>query len=160
MPWFAFESVETRAPAPVLELESPYGYRVSLAQYRSRYNLVLYFPQSVAEGVAALSSFAERTDDYWEKNARAVIVLPAPAGMLVPARRLPPTVIPLLDPGRQGSRLYERLLPGEGRGEALLFVLDRYAVPFAALIGENPVDMHVQDQILEWLDFIELQCPE
>jgi hypothetical protein len=42
----------------------------------------------------------------------------------------------------------------------MLFVLDRYGAPYAALTGPELDDPGLQQEVLEWLAFIEVQCPE
>jgi hypothetical protein len=42
----------------------------------------------------------------------------------------------------------------------LFFVLDRYGAPYAATVANEPGDEDLHTELLEWLDYIELQCPE
>jgi hypothetical protein len=42
----------------------------------------------------------------------------------------------------------------------MVFVIDRYGAPYAAVVGADPADPGLHAELLEWLSFIELQCPE
>jgi hypothetical protein len=50
--------------------------------------------------------------------------------------------------------------PGSDHSPIMLFVLDRYGAPYAATVLDEPDDPELQVDLLEWLDFIEIQCPE
>jgi hypothetical protein len=45
-------------------------------------------------------------------------------------------------------------------GSALLYVLDVYGAPWAAYIGESLDEDGLLDEVLSWLVFIGVQCPE
>jgi hypothetical protein len=42
----------------------------------------------------------------------------------------------------------------------VVFIIDRYGAPYTALVGAEPGDPALHREILEWIGFIEMQCPE
>lgn len=74
----------------------------------------------------------------------------------------PPTpgLLLLADPEGETRGAYTALLPDGTAGDALLFVLDRYGAPYAALSCPEAGELAIQQEVLEWLAFIEVQCPE
>lgn len=65
----------------------------------------------------------------------------------------------LADPENKVRCRYLELMPG-GSQENVVFVIDRYGAPYAALAGAEAGDPAVHEEILEWLGFIGIQCPE
>jgi len=59
--------------------------------------------------------------------------------------------------GRHAVQLAAAAEEGEG---ALFFVLDRYGAPHVAFLSDRPDDPAIQDEFLDWLFGIELECPE
>jgi hypothetical protein len=45
-------------------------------------------------------------------------------------------------------------------GECLLFVLDNYGVPYAAYVAPELDQAGLHTEIIGWLDYIGMQCPE
>jgi len=46
-----------------------------------------------------------------------------------------------------------------GESDVMLFALDNYSAPYACLVGPQP-ESSAQDELLAWLRFIGIQCPE
>jgi hypothetical protein len=44
--------------------------------------------------------------------------------------------------------------------DGLLFVLDEFGAPYAALMGAEQAGERLNDEVLSWLQFISVQCPE
>ena len=162
MRWHSFAEGDRWRPAPAFRLASAEGRLIALSDYRGRANLVLFFAHSAECPAcrAALESFIARQADYRQQEAEVVIVLPTPeeAAALRSKLALP---FPLLaDPDGATRQAYARLLNSTGEGDAMLFVLDRYGAPFVAAIAGEPDDPMLHGEILDWLAFIEMQCPE
>jgi peroxiredoxin len=158
--WYAFPEGDRRRIAPAFRLTASSGKRITLANYRGRSNLVLLFVHGAdcAACQAALKTFADHRADYQAQTAEVLIVWPAapdrtpvPPGFGLPG---------LADPGGETRRAYAARLPTGLAGDAMLFVLDRYGAPYAALTGPELDDPGLQQEVLEWLAFIEVQCPE
>lgn len=151
---------ERGVPAPPFELPSNRSGLVSSAFYRSRSNLVLYFanPARLEKELRVIHDFVARKDDYWFQVAQVVIIWPTSPESL-PEEECSTFTI-LADEAERVRQIYADLLPKEAGDGSMIFVLDRYASPYAAIIGEDLEGEKVQDEVLGWLDFISLQCPE
>lgn len=159
--WIHFELIESNPPAPFVSLVSIQGYSVNLSQYRSRYNLVVYFPVALETGLRAIPSFTARLNDYWAESAKVLVIFPDQGDQTTILAKAGDFPFPLLvDKANSARQSYLNLLPDGINTGSVLFILDRYGSPYAALVGEDPDTDNLQDQILEWLEFIELQCPE
>jgi hypothetical protein len=67
----------------------------------------------------------------------------------------------LSDPGNAVRQDYLGLL-ADGLvkpGEVAIFILDAYGAPYACLKGDEP-EPSAQEDLLSWLRFIGIQCPE
>lgn len=163
MEWFSFSHGQQHRPAPSFRLKSSRGEPVALADYRGRRNLVLLFLHRLdCPGChAALQNLAKHRLEYQEHEAQVLVVVPTPMAELTVVETTEAHPFPLLaDQEGVTRRAYAALLPGEPAEEAMLFVLDRYGAPYAALICPEPDDPALPREVLEWLAFIELQCPE
>jgi len=163
MEWFRFFHTQRDQPAPAPWLNSSRGERIALSYYRGRKNLVLFFfPGLDCPGCrVALQNLADHQREYQEREAQVLVVVSGPAAQ--PAlREAGAHPFPVLaDPEGTARQAYIAILSAPVRDdEPLVFVLDRYGVPYAALICPAPDDPALQGEILEWLDFIEFQCPE
>ncbi len=160
-----FPGSQRRAPAPDFRLDSAAGKPVALVDYRDRSNLVLFFADGVDDETLrrVMDNFYARRFDYQAQNARVLAIVDAPppeeisAGEGAEAR----FAAVLADPGGSTRATYAGLLPGEiDDGAALFFVLDRYGTPHVAFLSDRPDDPAIQDEFIDWLFGIELECPE
>ena len=139
MEWLDFSHLQRDRPAPSFRLNSSRGGTVALSDERGRLNLVLVFlPGLDCPGCrAALQNFADRYREYQAGAAQVLVVVSGPAaqGALEEEAAYPFPV--LADPEGDTRRAYAALLPVPVRGDPAL-----------------------QDEFLDWLDFMEFQCPE
>jgi peroxiredoxin len=136
------------------------GRMVRLGDYRQRANLVLFFHhgQGCGECRAYLREIAERSALLGQEEAVALAIGPDdPAG----ARRLAGELS-----GPAGGRLLLLCDPGggaaarEGLAPAAVVVADRSREIWAAWPGGEGHALPSLQEIVDWLEFIELQCPE
>jgi len=170
MPWVIFDEEDRRIPAPRFCLEAlnpgQAGSRIGMDDYCEQCNLVLVFPRPGAcEGcLNFLNSFRERMGDYARVEAQVLALLPGEAGEL---REAPDLELPfplLADAGGEVRRAYAGLMAESLVNEAstLVFVLDTYGAPYSAFIGTE-AEMQkpgLHDEVLSWLEYIGVQCPE
>jgi len=161
--WLDFSHIQRNQPAPSFRLNSSRGGTVALSDDRGRLNLVLVFlPGLDGPGCrAALQNFADRYREYQASAAQVLVVVSGPAaqGALEEATAYPFPV--LADPEGEARRAYIALLPAPvGDDQPVVFILDRYRAPYVAWTGSQPDDPALQDEFLDWLDFMEFQCPE
>lgn len=161
MVWYTFDERQKHELAPNFHLSSGRGEEVTRANYQGRANLVLLFlPRTRAP--EALRAFAARQKDYAAEEARVLAIIDCRQEELDTLSDGQPTPFPLLaDPESLVRRQYVGLAPLEaGADDTLIFVLDRYGAPYAASAVADPAEAKLQEEILEWLGFIEVQCPE
>lgn len=158
--WLSLDQGEMGRPAPSFSLTTNSGGAVSLQYFRGRRNLVLFFAH--VDGCEPcrhlLVEFACRYDEYQLEDTDVLAILPAPPHDLPGRKEFPFPV--LSDPDGETRRDYAGLLPGDPGDDALLFVLDRFGAPYAAMSGEDLDAPDAQQEILNWIGFIGLQCPE
>ena len=165
MQWHIFTEDRRRSPAPSFRLPSSQGKPFSPDDQRGWGNLVLFFghDRTCSRCQAALQEFAARRIEYGAVEAKIVPVLPN-TGAQVAALTYPFPV--LADPDGAVRARYGELVGVESFGSrsshdpVMFFVLDRYGAPYAATVLDEPDDPELQLGLLEWLDFIEIQCPE
>jgi hypothetical protein len=144
---------------------------VCLDVYREECSLALFFPQPEAGGdwLADLEAFSARFGEYQEQETRVLAVLPLETEELAANPRLARLPFLLLsDPENLARRAFCGLMAEHlvAPGDSLLFVLDRYHAPYAALVigGNDPggsfARKDIQDEILKWFEYIGVQCPE
>jgi len=158
-----FPGAQRRAPAPNFRLDSAAGEPVTLADYRDRSNLVLFFAGGVDDETLrrAMDNFYERRFDYQAQNARVLAIVDAPRDEIPAEGPEARFAAVLADPGGSTRATYAGLLPDEiDDGAALFFVLDRYGTAHVAFLSDQPDDPAIQDEFIDWLFGIELECPE
>jgi thioredoxin-dependent peroxiredoxin len=169
MTWVYFEDSDRQTAAPAFTLERTGGGRISLYDYYERSSLVVLFPSGRADDAVkpdsqeALQRFAARLEEIEREGAEVVAVLPDMALALDSPGCENALPFPLLaDPGGRVREKYAGLMVAElvPPGSALLYVLDVYGVPWAAYVGERLDEDSLVDEVLSWLVFIGVQCPE
>ncbi len=165
MQWHIFREDLRRSPAPSFRLPTNQGKSFSPDDQRGWGNLVLFFAHDRSCPIcqAALQEFAARRIEYGAVEAKVVPILPSSAAQ-VAALTYPFPV--LADPDGIARARYAGLVgmeersAGSAHDPVMFFVLDRYGAPYAAGVLDEPDDPDLQAELLEWLDFIEIQCPE
>ncbi|MBC7227627.1 MAG: redoxin domain-containing protein [Thermoflexales bacterium] len=162
MEWFRFSHLRRDQPAPAFRLPSAQGTVVAPSDYQGRRNLVLLLlPDLECPACrAALRNFSAHREEYEEQAAQVLVILTGPdaEAALGETKDWPFPV--LADPGGAVRQAYTALLPVPVGEEPLVFVLDRYRGPQVALAGRDLDDPSLHREILKWLTFFEIQCPE
>jgi hypothetical protein len=90
-------------------------------------------------------------------DAEALVFLPSPAaaphGDLAGVRLA-------ADPAGALRRRYAELIEFDTVTEVMLFVLDRFGVPYAAWAGSEADPPDLSRETMKWLEYIAIQCPE
>ncbi|MDQ4077566.1 MAG: peroxiredoxin family protein [Chloroflexota bacterium] len=162
--WHQFKDSIDHRPTPYFRLPSGTGGSVGLSDQRGRHNLVLLFLEEAEEARLrqVLERFAAARIRYDREDSKVLFILPVDERRVEALTSSLSPAYPLLaDPGGEVRQRYATLLTDDNEHEgALIFVLDRFRGCFAALRTPDPAAPALQDEILEWLSFIELQCPE
>jgi peroxiredoxin len=161
MRWINLSGSENSIRAPYFRLLSASGEPYHLDQFRGRYNLILFFGHSLQCPACyeMLRQFSVLRDDYLDRNAKVLSIWSQDEALIMPTKKMIDFPIILLDDQQITRRLYYDFIASEDRQDAMIFVMDRFGSPFAAAVGDE-FDITIHDEILNWLDFIELQCPE
>ncbi len=193
MLWIQFDECDHHTPAPFFCLPSVLAGQangqICLQDYHEDCNLALFFTHGshCPACLRALQTFATWQADYRDQEAKIAAVFPEAPEKLVGNPELSRLDFPLLcDPANKVRQAYrglmaENLIAQDASGASfasMLFLLDRYNAPYAALIGSKAsrqagvyasaadyvADVFsrgdVQEEILGWLRYISIQCPE
>lgn len=169
--WIFFNEPEKEPPAPRFCLPPVEKWppdRLQAAELRcvdefaGDGSLVLaFFPHLAHESHrAALGALARHGDSFRRAEGQAVAVVGTVDGAGEWAAQLPLPV--LVDPLGEVRAAYAGLMAAHltAPGDVLLFVLDRYLVPYTAYIDARLDPDELLSGLISWLDFIGMQCPE
>lgn len=165
MTWILFDEADRYQPAPYFQLDGLDGSPVALDDFRGQENLVLFFLHSAGctDCQAALEGFAARQKEYRLQEAVVLTIFPETMERLgrEPALREFPFPV-LSDPRGETRRQYAGLMAEHlvGAEDHLLFVLDQYGAPYAALVEKAFTDPAFHQDVLRWLAYVSIQCPE
>jgi hypothetical protein len=129
------------------------GDSIRISDFRHRQNLVVLFTGESGFGrlsdlVKALSA---RYAEFRAEEAEILVVVAPSAGSQAGLGAGLP--FPVARPQAGGQDREQLAGPG-------ITVLDRYGEVYAAYRPEGDAALPMVDELLEWLRFIELQCPE
>ena len=132
------------------------GRTVQLWQYLQRSNVMLFFHHGVncAACEAFLQELAAQLDAYRQEETAVVAIGPdEPAENRHLAARLGHPFPFLSDPAG-------RVIAQQGFVTSSLIIADRWGEIWAAWLGGTTHQLPSEQDILQWLSFIEAQCPE
>lgn len=156
MPWIRFGREEP--PAPSLSLTDLTGQTVAVGDYRGRSALALAFLHAPACPVC------RNLTETWSGQQREVQALGAELLIVLPEVRGESAAFDpahtLLDPRGELRDRYAQLLEFDTHGQVLIFVLDEHGAPYAAWVGGEPDDRAIWFDLLRWLLYVSIQCPE
>ncbi|HJS43826.1 MAG TPA: redoxin domain-containing protein [Gemmatimonadales bacterium] len=145
---------------PGFTLPEVNGSVVSLENYRGRANLVVVFAGEELDGSAVtvlLDELGARTDALTLETAQVLATASSrPAALSLRGRRAFPVLVD------DGGRIHRRVGATDpaGRPAPAVFVTDRFREIFAAYLPGLSSTLPGAIEILNWLVFINIQCPE
>jgi peroxiredoxin len=147
---------------PDIALYSTDGQQVRLSKYRGRMNLVLILAGRVDDQnvLQLLDKIAGRYPEFLGEEAEVILILLNDCASQEPpkgGRKGWPFVV-LGDTEGQAHRSFSALDRGE-RVSPAIFVADRYGEIFAEYRAKGR-ELPKIDDLLQWLFFINSQCPE
>jgi peroxiredoxin len=144
---------------PDFALPSGSGRPFRISDLRGDRNLVVaWLDPRTPSGLSLLTELAGRHREMQQRDAQVIAVVPLPEAEVEGLRAehaLPFTVLPDVD-GKAG----ERLGVGPGAGAEAIYLTDRYHQIFMCYRAEEADRRPTSDEILQRLDYIEIQCPE
>ncbi len=114
------------------------GGPVHASDFRGRRNLVLIFPGVTAEESLLVRELRQQAADLQEEEAVALLAADVPAELL----------------GYYGA------ISNRGERRPALYITDRYGEIYYAAHGESGGTLPSAAEVLDWLRFINSQCPE
>lgn len=159
----AFQRPEALVPAPDFCLPSAAGDTMCASIYRQRQKQVLFFVvgSGAAEWAPALHAFSEHVEAFSREGTVVLALLPGTEETIRGSDSGLAYHFPVMaDEGGRVRQSYETLLAGDTGTGHLVFVLDQFGAPYAAMINADPLDPELYEQIEQWLSFIAIQCPE
>jgi peroxiredoxin len=156
-----FDESDRQTPAPAFRLQSSNGEMVALSDYYERSNLVLIFipEEDSSSDQAFLKNILNQQARFERENARLLALYPQPIDDLVTNH---PSNIPMLIDSQGTIRAkYTGLIAPDliEMGDFVVFILDSFGAPYVCLVGSD-LDEPIVDEILSWLLYISIQCPE
>lgn len=135
------------------------GSAVFLESYRGRRNLAVVFAADVIDEspvTALLRELRWRVEDLTAEAAQVFVIVTSPS---IAARRGPRVFPTLWDDGGHVHRAVGAT-DAAGRPAPAVFVTDRFREIFAAYLPGRGPGLPGVKEILDWLVFINIQCPE
>lgn len=145
---------------PDLLLTTASGRRVQLSDYRGRSNLVLVFTDDQRATAELLSEMARSYDQFKSEEAEIIAVAQCSeheCAQIEEQLKLPFAVL-----SDEDGRIHREVGASDQRGHAAAaaYVTDRYGEVFAACRTRDGQVLPGAAEILSWLEFINIQCPE
>jgi peroxiredoxin len=158
-----FDPADRDQPSPYFRLESAAGTWISSADLCGHESQLLMFLHAPPDPACRdfLDALQARQADYARQNARLVAVFPLPASALAAPDENSTALLALADPDGAVRQRYTALMADHlvSDQDVMLFVMDENGGIYACLADREP-DPATQDEILGWLQFISIQCPE
>ena len=135
------------------------GSAVSLESYRGRRNLAVVLAADVIDEspvTALLRELRWREDQFTGEAAQVLVIVTSPS---ITARRGPKSFPTLLDAEGRTHRVVGAT-DAAGQPAPAVFVTDRFGEIFSAHLPGDRSGLPSAKEILEWLVFINTQCPE
>lgn len=142
------------------ELMSSEGKPVCLSDYRGRSNLIVILTDERREVEELLSALASSYEEIQSEGAQVLAIMSASHDQTKKAReRLNLPFAVLSDENRH---IYRQLgaVGSEDRDAAAVYITDRFGEVFAAYRTSDRQTLPTVADILNWLEFINAQCPE
>jgi peroxiredoxin len=153
--------LEMEMVVPDFVLPSLDGKTVSPRQYKQRENLVIAYLDlnGCDECASFLRDLADNYHLYRSDEAEILAVFPQPLAELRSEVGIQGLPFPLLsdEHGLVRGAYFDGMAGGAAAG---VFITDRYGALRSVMIAQEGRDLPSQQSILDWLNLIEMECPE
>jgi peroxiredoxin len=157
MAWIQFDSNSPKAPS--IRLPTMGGNRLAVSDFRQRANVCLLFVPAGCRGCRRFLEQSIRDPADLDYADARVLVEVSDAQIAKQMDVQSPYLHYLIDQEGKMAQQYSDLIDADAKGKVMLFILDRFGVPWAAWVGEEPDD-RTWEEARDWLDYISIQCPE
>jgi len=146
---------------PDFSLPSTSGRPIRISDYRQRSNLVLLFvAQADREAIRPLfDQLQSARGEFANENAELLAVFPTSIAEVERLKDEAGIEFPILSDERGLTRRFLTAEDGAGLLTSI-FIVDRYGEIYAIERIEQAGSVPDAEEILDWVRFIELQCPE
>jgi peroxiredoxin len=141
---------------PNFVLPSASGGQYGPGALRSKYNMVIAFLGAGRDAEAYLSALAESCPRILEEQARVIAVAKLSSPQAAELKRRLSLPYAVLADG--DGALTARMLGGAGL--AALVVADRFSEVFCLETAPSASELPSTRTAIEWLEYIQVQCPE
>ncbi|HWR13896.1 MAG TPA: redoxin domain-containing protein [Terriglobales bacterium] len=142
------------------ELVSSKGEPIHLSDYRGRLNLVLIVTDQNRDAEELLRESRDHYEEIRRYDAEVLAIMGLSrkqASDEAQRLKLPYPVLP--DPEKHVHRLLGAI-DAQGRDSAAVYITDRFGEVFGAYRTKDQQALPSLPDILNWLEFVEAQCPE
>ncbi len=154
--------LHTGQMVPDFSLSSTSGRSIRISDYRNRSNLVLVFPlfARLPELQGLLHTLTELKAEFSEQEAQLLLVLPGSLEAAEGVKDAADFPFPILADEQSVSARFALSQDAEGQMTGVAYVVDRFGEIFnVSRTGEGDT-VPAPEEVLDWLQFIEIQCPE
>ena len=143
-------------------LTSTLGQRTSLSDYRGRSNLVLIFAGAGDNkpDLRILAGIATDYDRFLDEQALVFVIMQCTQGKAVRIKEQENLPFPLLLDEDGRIHRIAGAADNYGRPATAIYITDRFGEVFAVYRAAEGQAMPSAGEIVEWLTFINSQCPE
>ncbi|NLG73692.1 MAG: redoxin domain-containing protein [Chloroflexi bacterium] len=167
--WIRFDEDDRMQPGPGFCLPSTWEREICLSDTYEQFSLVVFFPHDKhCPGCReVLEGFAEREQAYRDQESRILAIFPELLEKLATDEALQSLGFPVLsDEDGEVRSAYACLVDASliGPEDSFIYLLDAYGAPYIAVAAPDADRVtpagELHEDLLSWLQFIGLQCPE
>ena len=142
------------------QLTSTDGRKVSLSDYRGRLSLLLVFADGRPRSLEFLTGVTKAYSEIRDEQAEVLAVLQGTVGKAARVKDKAKATFPVLID--KDGRIHRLMGAQDRRGQPAMavYITDRFGEVFAPFRESGKQAMPSAPEILEWLDFVNRQCPE
>jgi peroxiredoxin len=135
------------------------GQPVHISDFRGRFNLVLLFLGAATDNTLAFARELEaRAEQFEQRDCKVLVSFMATSKHLTSVRSVGPIIV-LTDNDANAHQQFGAT-DNFGHPEQACYITDRFGEVYAASRTIDGNIIPTIEGMLEWLDFIEAQCPE
>lgn len=142
------------------QLTSTDGRKVSLSDYRGRLSLLLVFADGRPRSLEFLTGVTKAYSEIRDEQAEVLAVLQGTVGKAARVKDKAKATFPVLID--KDGRIHRLMGAQDRRGQPAMavYITDRFGEVFATFHEAKKQAMPTVPEILGWLDFVNIQCPE
>ncbi len=158
-------SAQLPAPGEIMPdftLASPGGEHLRISDYRGRRNLILIFSGTGDSETERrlLRKFSEIYSEFVREEAQVLAIVQGPKDQVEHLKKNEGLPFPVLADAHNRAHLLVGASGAEQNGTPVVYVIDRYGEIRHVYHAEQPGHSPAAREALEWVRYINLECPE